>query len=130
MAVAPVIAVLPVSFPARSVVKFVTWLWAIVPVIVEAVPVVFWFKVGMSEGVNAELPVTKPFESYVIFDAVAPVMAVLPVIFAARSVVKFVTWPWVIAPVIVEAVPVVFWFKVGTSAGVNTAPPVTRPLES
>ena len=47
--------------------------------------------------------------------AVAPVMAVLPVIFAARSVVKFVTWPWAI---------------VGMSVAVKAAPLVTRPLES
>ena len=86
-------AVLPVIFAARSVVRFVTWPWVITPVIVDAVPVVFWFKVGTSAGVKAAPLVTRPLESYVIFVAVAPVMAVLPVIFAARSVVKFVTWP-------------------------------------
>ena len=33
------------------------------PVMLEAVPVVFWFKVGMSEGVKAAPLVTRPFES-------------------------------------------------------------------
>ena len=33
-------------------------------------------------------------------------------------------------PVMLEAVPVVFWFKVGMSEGVKAAPLVTRPLES
>src|ERR1041385_1033628 len=137
------------------------------PVIVEAVPVVFWFRVGTSEAWMFDMvtfvPSPRKYLPLVTAPAlaftascwvVAPVppfaIATVPVTFEdvplmlpeivelnvfvpatvslpvrcttllslalpARSLVRFVTCDSPIEPVIVEAVPVVFWLSVGTS---------------
>jgi hypothetical protein len=90
-----------------------------------AVPVVFWLKVGKDVRLAAEplgartsVPMTKPR----FVRAVAVVVAPVPPLATAT------------VPVTLDAVPVVFWLKVGNEVrdaadpvGANTSVPMTNP---